>query len=168
MKKETYVKCMDFIRSTPSGVEIVNNLGKLFTFITAACYLFITAGCIWGRLWQELIIYLAIPGISFVAVSIFRKCYNAKRPYEIYDFKPLIPKDTIGKSFPSRHVFSIFVIGTTLLCHYTFPGVLILYMGCLLAAIRVITGVHFPKDVIVGGLIGILCGAVANILFWLL
>ena len=103
---------MDFIRSTPSGVVIVNNLGKLFTFITAACYLFITAGCIWGRLWQELIIYLAIPGISFVAVSIFRKCYNAKRPYEIYDFKPLIPKDTIGKSFPSRHVFSIFVIGT--------------------------------------------------------
>ena len=99
---------------------IVNNLGKLFTFITAACYLFITAGCIWGRLWQELIIYLAIPGISFVAVSIFRKCYNAKRPYEIYDFKPLIPKDTIGKSFPSRHVFSIFVIGTTLLYHYTF------------------------------------------------
>ena len=78
MKKETYVKCMDFIRSTPSGVVIVNNLGKLFTFITAACYLFITAGCIWGRLWQELIIYLAIPGISFVAVSIFRKCYNAK------------------------------------------------------------------------------------------
>ena len=56
MKKETYVKCMDFIRSTPSGVVIVNNLGKLFTFITAACYLFITAGCIWGRLWQELII----------------------------------------------------------------------------------------------------------------
>ena len=168
MKKETYVKCMDFIRSTPSGVVIVNNLGKLFTFITAACYLFITAGCIWGRLWQELIIFLAIPGISFVAVSIFRKCYNAKRPYEIYDFKPLIPKDTIGKSFPSRHVFSIFVIGTTLLYHYTFTGVLILYMGCLLAAIRVITGVHFPKDVIVGGLIGILCGAVANILFWLL
>ena len=39
MKKETYVKCMDFIRSTPSGVVIVNNLGKLFTFITAACYL---------------------------------------------------------------------------------------------------------------------------------
>lgn len=168
MKKETYVKCMDFIRSTPSGVVIVNNLGKLFTFITAACYLFITAGCIWGRLWQELIIYLAIPGISFVAVSIFRKCYNAKRPYEIYDFKPLIPKDTIGKSFPSRHVFSIFVIGTTLLYHYMFTGVLILYMGCLLAAIRVITGVHFPKDVIAGGLIGILCGAVANILFWIL
>ena len=45
-------KCMDFIRSTLSGVVIVNNLGKLFTFITAACYLFITAGCIWGRLWQ--------------------------------------------------------------------------------------------------------------------
>ena len=55
-----------------------------------------------------------------------------------------------------------------LLYHYKFTGVLILYMGCLLAAIRVITGVHFPKDVIVGGLIGILCGAVANILFWLL
>ena len=158
MKKETYVKCMDFIRSTPSGVVIVNNLGKLFTFITAACYLFITAGCIWGRLWQELIIYLAIPGISFVAVSIFRKCYNAKRPYEIYDFKPLIPKDTIGKSFPSRHVFSATTIAMFTLLLNPWLGGTMLFLAAILAILRVLGGVHYPSDVLAGYVIGILVG----------
>lgn len=168
MKKETYLKCMKFIESTPNGVNIVNNLGKLFTAITAICYIFVIGGCVWGKLWQSLVIYLAIPGISFVALSIFRKYYNAKRPYEVYDFKPLIPKETLGKSFPSRHVFSIFVIGSSLLYQYTFAGMLVMYMGCFLAVIRVITGVHFPKDVIAGGIIGVLCGGIANVLFYVI
>lgn len=166
MKKETYLKCIKFIESTPNGAKIINNLGKLFGFITVICYAFVIAGSAWGKLWTELAIYLGVPAVFFVGLSLFRRLYNAKRPYELYDFKPLIPKETIGKSFPSRHVFSIFAISTTLLYHYSFVGMILMYMGCFLAVIRVITGVHFPKDVIAGGIIGIVCGVVANILFY--
>ena len=53
---------------------------------------------------------LLVPLVTFAAVTIFRKLCNAKRPYEVWDVKPLIPKETKGNSFPSRHVFSIYII----------------------------------------------------------
>ena len=54
---------------------------------------------------------LLVPGISFGAVSLFRWAFRAPRPYEVFETTPVIKKNTKGKSFPSRHVFSIFVIG---------------------------------------------------------
>ena len=77
----------------------------------------------------------------------------------MYDILPLIPRDGQGQSFPSRHVFSIFLIGT-LWCGVWLPvGILLILFGILLACIRVAAGVHFPKDVLWGAIFGIICGA---------
>lgn len=99
-----------------------------------------------------------IPCVSFILLSVVRKLINAPRPYEIFKTAPLIPKTTKGKSFPSRHVFSIFVIGTTFVYTCSIPelGYLIYVLGILLAAIRVVSGVHFPRDVLAGACLGIL------------
>lgn len=104
----------------------------------------------------------AIPLISFVLMSFFRDKLNAPRPYEVFDTPPVIPKNTKGHSFPSRHVFSIFTIAVTFLACASSPifGIIVLVMGLALAYLRVITGVHFPKDVIAGALIGIICGSI--------
>ena len=103
-----------------------------------------------------------MPGISFVLLSLFRKGVNRKRPYEFFGTPSLIPKKTQGKSFPSRHVFSIFVIAMSWL--YLFPwepaGVILLAAGLLLAALRVLAGVHYLSDVVAGALIGILAAAI--------
>jgi membrane-associated phospholipid phosphatase len=102
---------------------------------------------------------LLVPGISFVLVSIFRSWYDAPRPYEIPGAKPpLIKKDAPGKSFPSRHVFSIFVIAVTVFWVWPLPGILVGIAGAILSWCRVAGGVHFPRDVIGGALIGIGCG----------
>ena len=110
---------------------------------------------------------LFVPGISFVLVSVFRRILNAPRPYEVFDGVPVIAKDTLGKSFPSRHAFSIFIIGMAFCacCPLTWAGPAVLVLGVALAAIRVIAGVHFPRDVIAGALTGILLGYVG---FWLI
>lgn len=110
---------------------------------------------------------IAVPAISFVLVSLLRRCINAPRPYEVFNAQPVIAKDTLGKSFPSRHTFSIFIIGMTFYacCPLTWSGPAILALGCVLGAIRVLAGVHFPRDVIAGALAGILCGIVG---FWIL
>ena len=73
---------------------------------------------------------------------------------------PVIEKDTSGKSFPSRHVFSVFIIAMTIFYQHSGPGVILGLVGVGLAAIRVVGGVHEPKDVIVGALAGILCGVI--------
>jgi membrane-associated phospholipid phosphatase len=104
---------------------------------------------------------LLVPGISFVLVSIFRNWYDAPRPYEIPGAKPpLIKKDAPGKSFPSRHIFSIFVIAVTFFWVWPVPGILIGIAGVLLAWSRVAGGVHFPRDVIAGALIGVFSGVI--------
>jgi membrane-associated phospholipid phosphatase len=110
---------------------------------------------------------LLVPGISFVLVSVFRRIVNAPRPYEVFDGVPVIAKDTLGKSFPSRHAFSIFIIGMAFCacCPLAWAGPVILVLGVALAVIRVIAGVHFPRDVIAGALAGILLGYVG---FWLI
>ena len=110
---------------------------------------------------------ILVPALFFVLLSKFREKINAKRPYELYGFKPLIKKDTKGLSFPSRHVFSIFVIGGSIWVINKILGTIILIMGLLLAIIRVITGVHFPKDVIAGAFIGCVC-SMAMFIFLLL
>ena len=97
-------------------------------------------------------------GLCFIAVSIFRRVLNKKRPYEVLDISPLINKDTAGRSFPSRHLFSIFIIAA-LWCSVSLPvGICLLIGGVLLGMIRVIGGVHFFSDCAAGAIIGVLCG----------
>ena len=100
-----------------------------------------------------------VPAVSFVAVSLFRKLLNAKRPYELLDFKPLLLKDKKGESFPSRHVFSVFMIAMAYYFICIPMGIYLTVLGVLLALMRVVGGVHFPKDVLCGACIGILLGA---------
>lgn len=114
-----------------------------------------------GRFWRALL----VPGISFVLLSLVRRLINAPRPYEALDIDPLIHKDTHGKSLPSRHVFSMFVIAMTFLWLLPPVGILLLICGAVLAAVRVIGGVHYPRDVIVGAAVGILAGIIG---FWVI
>lgn len=104
------------------------------------------------------------PAISFVLVSFFRSRVNAPRPYEKLDIQPLIHKDTHGHSFPSRHVFSSAVISCAFLFVSPAFGAIFLIITALLAVIRVLGGVHFPRDVIAGFCIGLLSGWIGFVL----
>lgn len=101
---------------------------------------------------------LGVPAVSFGALSLVRSKLNFPRPYEMLEIQPLIPKDTRGKSMPSRHVFSIFVIAMTFLWVLPWAGVVLLILGALLGLVRVVGGVHFPRDVLVGAACGVGCG----------
>ncbi len=106
-----------------------------------------------------------VPGVSFAAVTLVRRWINAPRPYEALEIDPIIHKDTKGQSMPSRHVFSMFVIAVTYLWIQPWIGVILLLLGVVLAVLRVLGGVHFPRDVLVGALCGIGSGLVG---YWLL
>ena len=106
-----------------------------------------------------------VPGISFVLVSLYRSVRDEKRPYEVLDIHPLIHKDTRGHSFPSRHVFSAFVIAMTFLWIYPPAGAPLLALGMVTALCRVLGGVHWPRDVIAGALLGTAAGLIGYWLF---
>ena len=66
------------------------------------------------------------PLTSFIVVSFFRKCIDAKRPYVKYNITPLVKKDKKGESMPSRHVFSITIIAMCWLYIYQPVGIVLL------------------------------------------
>lgn len=99
-----------------------------------------------------------VPAASFLAVTLFRSALSAPRPYEVYGFVPLLEKDTKGKSFPSRHVFSNFIIAMAVLSVSVPGGLFLMACGVCLAVLRVITGVHFPKDVAAGAVLAVVVG----------
>lgn len=141
-------------------------LGVLNRVLTLSCYLAYPLALVLlavrrdsRGLWA-----LVIPAVSFLLLSVFRDRYNAPRPYEVLEITPLIHKDTRGHSFPSRHVFSVFVIAMTFLWLLPPVGILFLCFGLLLAWCRVIGGVHFPRDVAAGAL----CGVLAGLCYWLI
>lgn len=155
MNEELYNKITRAIEKSRYGILILIILNKLISGLVYGLYplvLIILRINNHSSFWRSLL----VPGVSFIVVSLFRKYFNAPRPYEVLDITPIIQKDTKGNSFPSRHVFSIFVIAMTLYYILAPLGITLLFLGIILGIIRVIGGVHFPKDVIAGAIIGIL------------
>ena len=109
---------------------------------------------------------ILVPFVSFVILSVARHYINAPRPYEkIEGLAPLYNKKTVGKSFPSRHTFSGFIIGTVATFFSVPIGVAVLIISTLLAVSRVLCGVHFVRDVIVGAAVGIGFGLIGMLAF---
>lgn len=156
MTEEKYRKCMDWT-AKHIGVQRVRMLVKLLTIITALGY---GIAVIWLLRQRDIRVtrVLLIPAAGFVTVSILRRCLGAQRPYERYDFTPLLAKDTKRNSFPSRHVFSNMVIAMAVLSVWVPGGIFLMVCGVLLAVLRVFTGVHFPKDVAAGAVIAVILG----------
>lgn len=157
MHSDFYTKIMRPFRVHPQYISVLNLLNRFFTL---AGFLLYPVLLIWMAVQTDkrFFAFLFIPAFFFFAMSRIRKLLNSPRPYEVYDIQPLISRDGSGQSFPSRHVFSIFMIGT-LWCGTALPvGVFLLICGLLLAFIRVVAGVHFPKDVFWGAILGIIGG----------
>lgn len=135
--------------------------------LTLVVYLAYPALILWlwysdGRIpWRE----LWVPASALVVVTLLRILIDRPRPYERLDIDPLIKKDTHGKSFPSRHAFSVFVIAATAWTVWPPLGAALAVVGVLLCVLRVLGGVHYPADVAVGALVGILFAVIG---YWLL
>ena len=162
----SYSEMSTKIKNNSGLVSVLNVLDKAITYLTVLFYMGLLVYGIYviptqgGTLLYRSII---VPSISFLVVSLFRKVISSPRPYEVYGFTPALKKDTKGKSFPSRHVFSIFMVAITFFQVSIPIGVFLIVLGVALAVIRVVGGVHFVKDVIAGAVIAILIGIIC---FW--
>ena len=133
-------------------IEVVMYGTYLAMVASLAWHGFITGG------WARLLRLVLIPGVGFVLLSLARRQLNAPRPYEQWSIDPLIAREKTGDSFPSRHVFSATVIAMAALWLDWRWGLPLLVLAALLAVLRVVGGVHYPRDVVVGALCGLVVG----------
>lgn len=104
------------------------------------------------------VVLLVFGAAAFVLISLVRKIINSPRPYECYDFYDILPKERLGLSFPSRHVFSAFIIGVMAFSVSVPLALAALLMGVTLAACRVLLGIHYIRDVVAGAAAGAFFG----------
>ena len=90
------------------------------------------------------------PAAVFVLGTLLRAAINRPRPYETLNFTPLFSKDTKGQSMPSRHCFSAAAIVAAAFTVWVPLGVAACLLAAVVAVTRVLTGVHYPSDVLAG------------------
>lgn len=101
---------------------------------------------------------IIVPAASFLIITGLRALINAERPYESTDAPNLLDKQTKGKSFPSRHVASLFIIASSWLLVCEPVGMALCIVGCAMAAVRVKGGAHHTRDVVAGAVFAfVLC-----------
>ena len=152
------------IKNTPFLLSLLRTFNRFMTVVMPIVYLtLLTTIYFRAGLGQQALLYVFIPASGLVILSSLRKKINAPRPYEEWDIKPLLDRDSPGQSMPSRHVFSATIISMACMHASLSVGVILLVFSALLGLVRVLGGVHFPKDVVVG----YICGLVWGVLFFL-
>lgn len=151
--------------SHPRLLTLLRLFDKAAVLLVALCY---AAAVVWCAAQHPptLIRLLASTVIPFIAISLFRHFFNAPRPYELYDMSELTDTSGAkrGRSFPSRHVASAFLIGSSLCFINPIAGVLILILGLGVGACRVLLAKHFVRDVIAGALLGGVLGCLGMVI----
>lgn len=91
-------------------------------------------------------------------VEIIRWFVHRPRPFELFFFDPLISAQ--GFSFPSGHAAFFFAFAVVLAYYDRRLGRWFLGLATVVSLARVLAGVHYPLDVLVGALVGAVVAAV--------
>ena len=157
--QEWYDKRKASLLRHPQLLQLMRVFNRTMTVLMPLAYLtLLGTNYINKGLGQDLYAYILVPAFGFILLTLVRKWINQPRPYETWEIVPLLDKDSSGNSMPSRHVFSATIISMACL-HANLPvGLVLLVLSALLGLVRVLGGVHYPKDVLVGYACGLLLG----------
>ena len=145
-------------------LSLLRTFNRFMTVVMPIVYLTLLATAyLQEGLGKQVLMYVFVPASGFVILSLLRKKLNAPRPYEVWEIVPLLDRDSPGQSMPSRHVFSASIISMACMHASLTMGMICLTLSAFLGLVRVLGGVHFPKDVVVG----YICGLVWGVLFFL-
>lgn len=160
---ETYARWTRWFRASASRTRALRNINSALTLVGYIAYPLLLVLEVF--LSPDLLVRsVVVPAVGFILCTLVRAGINAPRPYETLDIEPLIHKDTRGNSMPSRHAFCMFMIAGSWLIFFKPVAFLLLAIGCILAIVRVLGGVHFPKDVIAGALAALIWGHICYIM----
>ena len=152
------------IGNKPFLLSLLRTFNRFMTVVMPMIYVTLLATTyLQEGLGKQVLIYVFIPASGFVILSFLRKKINTPRPYEKWDIKPLLDRDSPGQSMPSRHVFSATIISMACMHASLTMGMICLTLSAFLGLVRVLGGVHYPKDVVVG----YICALVWGVIFFL-
>jgi len=112
------------------------------------------------RAWQPQITLLFL-GIFFTAVTVLILKFSIKRPRPEGEWGQVY-RSSDPHSFPSGHAARAFMLSVImLLTGFLEIGLIMVVWAFLVVISRVSLGVHYFSDIVVGGLVGVVMGALA-------
>ncbi|MGM0368868.1 MAG: phosphatase PAP2 family protein [Bacillota bacterium] len=103
------------------------------------------------QLGSEVIVALAA---SHLVVQIIKRVANRPRPYITLQYIKELTIPFEPHSFPSGHTTAIFSLAVTLSFYLPAFSLILILLATLVGISRVYLGVHYPSDVLMGGLLG--------------
>ena len=159
--QEWYNHIAGKIENKPIFLRLLRAFNRFMTVVMPIVYLTLLTTIYFREgFGKQVLIYVFIPASGFVILSLLRKKINAPRPYEVWEIIPLLDRDSPGQSMPSRHVFSASIISMACLHASLSVGFILLILSAILGLVRVLGGVHYPKDVVVGYIYGLVWGVI--------
>lgn len=162
MTKQQYQRMTEKTRRVldvlPGGDWVLN----LPAALCGLFYLAVLGWLAWNR--DARVIRAAIvPAVCFCVVTILRPLIRRQRPFDRFGIPPVGSyKSGKGKSMPSRHTVSAAAIAIAVIYLFPNPAVCIFMtlLTILIAALRVLSGQHYPSDVAAALALAILISAV--------
>lgn len=159
MNRHNYEKTVSYFKNN----KVANTVLKIvYKYLPLLIFILYPIGIVWVFFKQSEIFFqfVLVPLGVFLLVTALRKMINEQRPYEKYGIEPVFFKNTKGKSMPSRHTASAFIISMAMLKINLYLGIGFLIVSFVIMISRVLSGVHYIRDVVIGALLSIVFGTV--------
>ncbi|HUN73760.1 MAG TPA: phosphatase PAP2 family protein [Steroidobacteraceae bacterium] len=144
-----------------------SSLRRLFRIVSRlgdgiAWYVLIVAlPLIYGRGAVRPAVAMAVTGIAGVALyKALKRTFVRKRPFVTYPGIDCAAAPLDFYSFPSGHTLHAVSFTWQAVAHFGDLAWMLVPFTCLIAASRVVLGLHYPSDVVVGAVLGALLAAV--------
>lgn len=137
----------------------------LFAFYKEGSFSFKTPFKDFKSKFKEMFITFFPAVFSWLFATIIKKIIVTPRPFVLFDqVNPLFVHGSLD-SFPSGHAMFFATLATSLFFVNKKLGLLFSFIALVVGLSRVISGVHFPVDILTGYISGIIIGLFFNYLF---
>ncbi|OGM03762.1 hypothetical protein A2112_02225 [Candidatus Woesebacteria bacterium GWA1_42_12] len=110
-----------------------------------------------GRIKKEVALHAILASVlAWILAEMIKNLLPSIRPFNVNGLTPLTLTVPIGGAFPSGHAASAFAASTSIFLHKKGLGIIFLLAALGVGVGRVLSNVHFPLDIVGGGVLGIL------------
>ncbi len=133
----------------------------LYLLLLILFILFIIKGKEWGDVIKRGLLSAFFARIFLVEV--IRFIAPRERPFQVFNIDTLLPLKE-SSSLPSGHVTFLFALSTTVFLFNRKWGIMFYSFSFLMGFSRIVSGLHFPGDILVGILLGIASGLIFEVI----
>lgn len=110
---------------------------------------------------QELLMMVGVAGFAWFAAHFFKSIFDTVRPFvAMTEVVPLFPQDPDG-AFPSGHATFFSALAMMMWFYHKSIAVGLVVIAIVIGFGRVISGVHFPIDILGGYILGTLISIIS-------